>query len=138
MGFIRALTQGFKGTMGNQWLDFYRPMQGVPDSAALIPAVKVGTDNGMGQNTKGSSNVISNGSKIIVPDGYTLVTIENGTVTGCITEPGDYEFTSDNKYFLGNMSGNSIYADCLDGKDLGVRLDWYLGQWEIDYCYIVA
>ena len=96
MGFIRALTQGFKGTMGNQWLDFYRPMQGVPDSAALIPAVKVGTDNGMGQNTKGSSNVISNGSKIIVPDGYTLVTIENGTVTGCITEPGDYEFTSDN------------------------------------------
>lgn len=96
MGFIKALTQGFKGTMGNQWLDFYRPMQGVSDSAALIPAVKVGTDNGMGQNTKGSSNVISNGSKIIVPDGYTLVTIENGTVTGCITEPGDYEFTSDN------------------------------------------
>lgn len=96
MGFIKSLTQGFKGTMGNQWLDFYRPMQGVSDSAALIPAVKVATDNGMGQNTKGSSNVISNGSKIIVPDGYTLVTIENGTVTGCITEPGDYEFTSDN------------------------------------------
>lgn len=96
MGFIKSLTQGFKGTMGNQWLDFYRPMQGVPDSAALIPATKVATDNGMGQNTKGSSNVISNGSKIIVPDGYTLVTIENGTVTGCITEPGDYEFTSDN------------------------------------------
>lgn len=96
MGFIKSLTQSFKGTMANQWLDFYRPMQNVPDSAALIPAVKVSTDNGMGQNTKGSSNVISNGSKIIVPDGYTLITIENGTITGCITEPGDYEFTSDN------------------------------------------
>lgn len=52
-------------------------------------------------------------------------------------EQRTYEFTSDNKYFLGNMGGNSIYCDCLDGKDLGVRLDWYLGQWKIDYCYIV-
>ena len=48
-----------------------------------------------------------------------------------------YEFTSDNKYFLGAMGGNSIYADCLDGKDEGVRLDWYMGIWKIEYCYIV-
>lgn len=45
-----------------------------------------------------------------------------------------YEFRSDNKYFLPKMLGNSWYADCLDGSDQGVRLDWY--DWEIEYCFI--
>jgi hypothetical protein len=49
-----------------------------------------------------------------------------------------YKFTSDNKAFIGTC-GNSIFADCLDGIDNGVRLDWYLheGGWKIDYCYIL-
>ena len=48
-----------------------------------------------------------------------------------------YGFSSDNKYFIGGMGGNSIYADCLDGTDQGIRLDWYLREWKIDYCYII-
>lgn len=47
-----------------------------------------------------------------------------------------YRFVSDNKYFMSDMCGNSIYANCLDGSENGVRLDWYLGKWEVDYCYI--
>lgn len=38
------------------------------------------------------------------------------------------------KAFFDTVSGSqSIRADCLDGKDLGVRIDYY--HWEIDYCY---
>ena len=51
-------------------------------------------------------------------------------------ESRSYAFSSDNKYFVPGMGGNSIFADCLDGSDRGVRLDWYLGEWKIDYCYI--
>ena len=47
-----------------------------------------------------------------------------------------YRFVSDNKYFMPDMCGNSLYANCLDGVDRGVRLDWYLENWEVDYCYI--
>lgn len=35
---------------------------------------------------------------------------------------------------------NSIWGDCLDGKDLGVRLDIYMQEdpvWKVDYCYIL-
>lgn len=49
-----------------------------------------------------------------------------------------YEFTSDNKAFLANQSSNSIFADCLDGTDDGVRIDWYMGGkdgWKVEYCY---
>lgn len=46
-----------------------------------------------------------------------------------------YRFRSDNKRFISRMCGNSIFADCLDGKDLGVRLDWYIGDWTFEKCW---
>lgn len=48
-----------------------------------------------------------------------------------------YEIRSDAKYFDGSKLGNSLFGNCLDGKDHNVRLDWYLGEWHIEYCYIV-
>ena len=50
-------------------------------------------------------------------------------------ESRSYAFTSDNKFFIPGMGGNSIFARNLDGTD-NIRLDWYLGQWRVDYCYI--
>ena len=48
-----------------------------------------------------------------------------------------YKFSSDNKFFISGMGGNSIFAYALEGPDSnGIRLDWYLGNWKIDYCYI--
>ena len=41
------------------------------------------------------------------------------------------------KAFFKGMLGNSIFGDCLDGSDQGVRLDWYMGDgWKVDYCYL--
>jgi hypothetical protein len=52
-----------------------------------------------------------------------------------------YQTDSDQKAFLPNQSGYSIFGDCLDGKDWGVRLDWYMRDkempWKVDYCYIL-
>lgn len=47
-----------------------------------------------------------------------------------------YRISSDGgKAFFDMPSGSqSMMGDCLDGKDLGVRLDC-LG-WKIDYCYL--
>lgn len=50
-------------------------------------------------------------------------------------ESRSYEFRSDEKYFLPTMLGTSIFAHSLDDKD-HCRLDWYLDEWKIDYCYI--
>lgn len=52
-------------------------------------------------------------------------------------ESRSYIFTLANKYFLPNMGGNSLFANCLDGSEQMVRLDWYLGSWKIDYCYLL-
>lgn len=43
-------------------------------------------------------------------------------------------YSSSNGFFSGKIS-NCVYGDCLDGRDLGVRLDWY--DWKKEYCYMV-
>lgn len=58
---------------------------------------------------------------------------------GYSLESLSYKFRSDNKRFIGWMSGNSIFAESLDGSDR-CRLDYCLfGEkpWQVDYCYIL-
>ncbi len=46
-----------------------------------------------------------------------------------------YVISSEAKYFDSNMIGRSLFGDCLDGKDLGVRLDLY--NWEVEDIEII-
>lgn len=46
-----------------------------------------------------------------------------------------YKVSSCNRAFQHGKIANSIFADCLDGTDKGVRLDWY--KWEVEYCYLL-
>ena len=36
MGFIKAFSGAIGGAFADQWKDFYKPMPGVPETAALI------------------------------------------------------------------------------------------------------
>ena len=49
-----------------------------------------------------------------------------------------YKVASDNKAFIPGQAGASLFGDCLDGKDIGVRLDQYMREagWLVDYCYL--
>lgn len=89
MGFIKAFSGALGGTFADQWKDFYGPKLEVPSTVALFQAVPQGTNAGRGENYKGSDNVITNGSKIIVPEGTALITLQDGQITGMIAEPGD-------------------------------------------------
>ena len=46
-----------------------------------------------------------------------------------------YRVSSNNKAFIPGQIGYSIFADCLDNIDIGVRLDYY-PDWIVDYCYM--
>ena len=48
-----------------------------------------------------------------------------------------YEFSSAEKRFIAGMCGNSIFAHCL-GYEEHIRLDYYLGEWEIEECWYEA
>ena len=113
MGFIKAFGGAFGGTFADQWKDFYAPKPGVPATAGLFPAVPQGTNAGRGENTKGSENIITNGSKIIVPEGTALITIQDGQITGLVAEPGGFEFRSDDQNSQSMFAGDGIFSSTL-------------------------
>lgn len=113
MGFIKAFTGALGGTFADQWKDFYAPRQGVSGTVGLYPAVPTGTNAGRGENTKGSENIITNGSKIIVPEGTALITIQDGAITGLVAEPGGFIFSSDDPNSQSMFAGNGIFGQTL-------------------------
>ena len=110
MGFIKAFSGAIGGAFADQWKDFYMPLPNTSATAAIIPAVQQETNEGRGSNTKSSSNIISNGSKIVVPEGMALITMQDGAITGLITEPGGFIFTSDDPYSKSMFAGDGIIA----------------------------
>jgi membrane protease subunit (stomatin/prohibitin family) len=104
MGLIQAVTGSIGGMLADQWQDFYTVPSGLPSTAALFAAVPRGTNAGRGSNTKGSTNIITNGSKIVVPEGYGLLLMQEGKVTGFASEPGGYEWRTD------DVQSKSIFA----------------------------
>ncbi len=113
MGFIKAFAGAIGGTFADQWTDFIVPMPGVPATAGIYPAVSKGTNAGRGSNTKGSDNIISNGSKIIVPEGMALITMQEGAITGCSAEPGGFIFSSDDPNAKSIFAGDGIISSLI-------------------------
>ena len=48
-------------------------------------------------------------------------------------EQRSYRVGSFNRCFQAGKIAKSMFAECLDGTDKGIRLDWY--KWEPEYCY---
>jgi membrane protease subunit (stomatin/prohibitin family) len=104
MGLVQAVAGSIGGALADQWKDFYTVPDGLPATAALFAAVPRGTNAGRGSNTRGSANIITNGSRIVVPEGYGLLLFQEGAVTGFAAEPGGYEWRSD------DVNSKSIFA----------------------------
>jgi membrane protease subunit (stomatin/prohibitin family) len=104
MGLVQAVVGSVGGLLADQWKDFYTVPSGLPATAALFAAVPQGTNAGRGSNTKGSSNIITNGSKIVVPEGYGLLLMQDGGITGFAAEAGGYEWRSD------DLNSKSVFA----------------------------
>ena len=108
MGLFQAVAGSIGGTLADQWKDFYTVPDGLPATAALFAAVPRGTNAGRGSNTKGSSNVITNGSKIVVPEGYGLLLFQDGAVTALAADPGAYEWRSNDLNSKSIFSGDDL------------------------------
>lgn len=117
MGLIQAAVGAIGGTLADQWKDFYTVPDGLPPTAALFAAVPRGTNAGRGANTKGSSNIITNGSRIVVPEGYGLLLFQDGAITGFASEPGAYEWKSDDLNSQSIFTGGGL-------MDALVRQSW--------------
>ena len=110
MGFIQAFKGTISGTLADQWKDYYVPMEKISGTAAIFRAVLKGQNAGRGSNVNGSENIITNGSKIVVPEGTALITLEDGKITNFIAEAGGYTYQSNDPNSQSFLAGNGLLS----------------------------
>ena len=91
MGIVRAFTGAIGGTLGDQWKDIITA--GTFDEHVVVsPGTLRSTSNGRGTNLYGTDGVITNGSKIYVPENTACFIFSQSGIEEIITEPGGYEY----------------------------------------------
>lgn len=108
MGLTKAAIVSIGGTFADQWQDFLTIPAHLDPTAALFPAVPTGTNANRGSNTRGSRAIVSNGSMIIVPEGYGLLLFQDGELTAFADEPGGYVWDSNDTNSLSLFARDGI------------------------------
>ncbi len=101
MGLIKALTSSTSSALGDQFKEYVTCPE-VDDKNVLI--VRGTVNHGEG-NKKPSAGVISNGSRIVVPQGWAMMLIDNGKIVEFSAEPGEYTYdtSSEPSIFTGGL-----------------------------------
>ena len=106
MGLITAGVGALGGTLADQWKEFFYCDAIDKDTLVVKGAKRTGSRS---SNTKGSDNIISNGSGIAVADGQCMIIVEQGKVVEVCAEPGQftYDRSTEPSIFAGSL-GESI------------------------------
>ncbi|MGX8692242.1 MAG: SPFH domain-containing protein [Clostridia bacterium] len=106
MGLIYAALGAASGVLADQWKEYFY-CDAIPENVLVTKGLK--RTSGRSSNTKGSDNIISNGSVIAVADGQCMIIVEQGKVVDLCAEPGEYTYDSSSEpsLFTGNL-GQSI------------------------------
>ncbi|MBQ4568881.1 MAG: SPFH domain-containing protein [Ruminococcus sp.] len=106
MGLIKAGLGALGGTLADQWKEFFY-CESLSNDVLVAKGQK--RISGRSSNTKGSDNIISNGSGIAVADGQCMIIVEQGQVVEVCAEPGEFTYDSSTEpsIFSGKL-GTSI------------------------------
>ncbi len=112
MGLIKAGLGAVGGVLADQWKEFFY-CEAMDKEVMVTKGQK--RISGRSSNTKGSDNIISNGSGIAVTDGQCMIIVDQGRVVEVCAEPGEftYDASTELSIFAGNL-GQSILDTFLD------------------------
>ena len=107
MGLIKAALGAAGGVMADQWLEYFY-CDALPENVMAVKGQK--RSSGRSSNTRGSDNIISNGSVIAVADGQCMVIVDQGKVTEFCAEPGEFKYdaSTEPSLFYGKLGKNIL------------------------------
>ncbi len=91
MGLIKAGTGALGGELADQWKE-YIYCDAMDGDTLMQKGVK--KTDARSSNTKGSDNIITNGSRIAVNEGQVMLIVENGKVVDFTSEAGAYTYNT--------------------------------------------
>lgn len=119
MGIIQAFTGAISGTIADQWLDIITAGQ-FDEHTAVTPGMLKQPDKGRGSHNNATDGVISNGSKIFVPENTAAFIFSQAGIEEIITVPGGYEYQSgQSSVFNSEGIGQSIINQVADRFSFG-------------------
>ena len=106
MGLIKAGVGAVGGVLADQWKEFFY-CEAMPKELLVTKGQK--RVSGRSSNTKGSDNIITNGSGIAVADGQCMIIVDQGKIVEVCAEPGEYTFdTSSEPSIFSGKFGESL------------------------------
>ncbi len=107
MGLIKAAFGAAGGVLADQWKEYFY-CEALPANVLATKGQK--RVSGRSSNTKGSDNIISNGSVIAVADGQCMLIVEQGKVVDVCAEPGEYTYdmSTEPSLFAGGLNWENI------------------------------
>lgn len=106
MGLLKAGFGALNGVLADQWREYFYCDALAADTLAVKGQKRVSKRS---SNTRGSENVISDGSIIAVADGQCMLIVEQGKVVDVCAEPGEfvYDNSTEPSVFVGSF-GDSL------------------------------
>ena len=110
MGLIRAGLNAAGGVLADQWKEFFT-CDAMSEGVLALKGKKSGGRRSV--NNKGSDNIITTGSVILVADGQCMMIVDQGKIVEFAAEPGEYTYDASTSpsVFSGNFGdglGKSI------------------------------
>ena len=105
MGLIKAAFGAAGGVLADQWKDYFY-CDSMPADVLMTKGHK--RNSGRSSNTRGSDNIISNGSVININEGQCMIIVESGKIVDLCAEPGEftYDTSTEPSLFQGDLKGN--------------------------------
>ena len=115
MGLIKAALGSVGGVLADQWKEFFY-CESIPANVLVTKGQK--RTGNRSSNTKGSENIISNGSVIAIADGQAMIIVEQGKVVDICAEPGEYTYdmSTEPSIFAGDLSESIKQSFATIGK----------------------
>lgn len=114
MGIIKALSDSVGGVFADQFKEIITAGH-FDEHTAVAPGILKLNNNGRGVNKPGSMDVISNGSKIFIPENTAAFILDQAGIENIITTPGVYEYQDgEESVFNGGDIVASIFKQVKD------------------------
>ncbi len=92
MGLIRAALDAASSVLADQWLEYFY-CDTLSNDVLVVKGQKTVTE-GRNSNTKGTNNIITNGSGIVVNEGQCMIIVEEGMIVEFCAEPGKFTYNA--------------------------------------------
>jgi membrane protease subunit (stomatin/prohibitin family) len=104
MGLVSAAVDAVDGTLADQWPDFFVAPT-FDEQTIVAPGIFQESNRGRGSNRSSSAHVITDGTRVVVPENTAVIITDGGGIASLSTVPGYFVFRNDGQPSMFNGSG---------------------------------